>query len=125
MKIDADVHLRVPDIDTLLPYMAPHWQEYFGNSRFKGPIDVTYPAGAETSLRPGLTSSAATTLADLQQNLLDPTGVDIAILNAAYEVESLHNPDMAATCARAVNRWQVEHWLEQDSRLRGSIVVAE
>lgn len=123
MMIDADIHNIVPNIDALLPYMAAHWQEYFGNSRFKGPVDATYPAGAETSVRPGLSPNAATTLADVQQNVLDPNGVDIGILNCSYEVESLHNPDMAAACARAVNRWQAAQWLEQDNRLRASIVV--
>ena len=123
MIIDADLHNIVPNIEALLPYMDSHWQEYFSNSRFKGPIDASYPAGAETSIRPGLSRSAGTTLADIQQNVLDPHHIDIAILNCTYEVESLHNPDMAAACARAVNQWQAEQWLEQDGRLRGSIVV--
>ena len=123
MIVDADLHNIVPNIEALLPYMDTHWQEYFRNSRFKGPVDSSYPAGAETSIRPTLSPNAATTLADIQQNVLDRHNVDIAILNCTYEVESLHNPDMAASCARAVNQWQVEHWLEQDKRLRGSIVV--
>ncbi len=123
MIIDADCHNIVPDISCLMPYMDAHWQEYFSNSRFNGPIDASYPAGAETSFRPGTDQTAATTLADIQQNVIEPLNADIVILNCTYEVESLHNPDMAATCARAVNRWQAEHWLEQDGRLRGSIVV--
>ena len=123
MIIDADLHNVVPNIDALLPYMEVHWQEYFRNSRFKGPIDASYPLGAETSTIPGLPLSAATTLADVRRHALDPYNIAIAILNCSYEVDSLHNPDMAATCARGVNRWQVEQWLEQDERLRGSIVV--
>lgn len=123
MIVDADLHNIVPNIDALLPYMDAHWQEYFTNSRFKGPIDASYPAGAETSFRPDLSTEVATTVGDIQQNVLDPHNIDVAILNCTYEVESLHNPDMAAACARAVNQWQAEQWLEQDGRLRGSIVV--
>ena len=121
--IDADLHNIVPNIDVLLPYMEAHWQEYFRQSRFRGPIDSSYPQGAQTSLRPTLPATAGTTLADVQQNALDPWQTEIGILNCTYEVESLHNPDMAAACARAVNQWQAEHWLAQDSRLRASIVV--
>ena len=122
-RIDADLHNIVPNIDVLLPYMEAHWLEYFHHSRFRGPIDSSYPKGASTSIRPTLPATAATTLADVQQNALDPWQTEIGILNCTYEVESLHNPDMAAACARAVNQWQAEHWLAQDSRLRASIVV--
>jgi predicted TIM-barrel fold metal-dependent hydrolase len=38
-------------------------------------------------------------------------------------VDSLHNPDAAIAFARAVNDWQINEWLEKDSRLRASIVV--
>ncbi|MEM7800096.1 MAG: amidohydrolase family protein [Chloroflexota bacterium] len=123
MIIDADLHNIVPDIATLLPYMDTHWREYFRNSRFKGPVDVTYPIGAETSIKPGLTKEAGSTQADVKANLLDPYSVDLGILNCTYEVDSLHNPDMAAACARAVNAWQAERWLAEDQRLRSSIVV--
>ncbi|MEM7336706.1 MAG: amidohydrolase family protein [Chloroflexota bacterium] len=121
--IDTDIHNVVPGLDTLLPYMPSHWREYFTNSRFNGPVDQTYPAGAETSIQPGLAKTAATTLTDLQQNILDKNSIDIGILNCSYEVDSLHNPDMATACARAVNQWQAERWLEEDGRLRASIVV--
>ena len=49
--------------------------------------------------------------------------VDIGILNCAYRVQSVRNEDLAASLATAVNRWQVEHWLEKEPRLRASIVV--
>ncbi len=52
--IDADLHNIVPNIDVLLPYMEKHWQEYFTNSRFKGPVDSSYPSGAQTSVVPNL-----------------------------------------------------------------------
>lgn len=121
--IDADLHNIVPDIDTLWPYIPEHWQEYFRNSRFDGPVDSSYPSGAITSRRSDLTATAATTLRDIQQNALDPWETEIGILNCTYEVESLYNPDMAATMASAVNQWQAEEWLAKDARLRASIVV--
>jgi len=56
--------------------------------------------------------------------VLDPHGVDYAILNCAYGIESIHNPDAAAALASAVNDWQIAEWLDPEPRLRASIVVA-
>ncbi len=121
--IDADLHNVVPNIEVLLPYIPDHWREYLTNSRFRGPIDQNYPGGAPTSRRADYPENAGTTLQDLQQYALDPWQTEIGILNCAYEVESLHNPDIAATMAHAVNQWQADEWLSQDSRLRASIVI--
>jgi len=129
--IDADLHNIAPNIDTLFPYMEPHWREYFGNSRFSGPPDTSYPLGAQTSVRPGQAKTAATTLADVQQNALDPWQTEIGILNCTYEVESLHNPDMAMACARAVNDWVYDiktgqSWFDPDGvRVRPYPVTVE
>ena len=55
--------------------------------------------------------------------MLDPWDVEVGILNCAYAVDSLHNPDTAAAMARAVNDWLVAEWLDQEPRLRASMVV--
>jgi predicted TIM-barrel fold metal-dependent hydrolase len=49
--------------------------------------------------------------------------VDIAVLLCTYAIDSMHNPDHAVALARAVNDWQIEHWLEKEPRFRASIVV--
>jgi hypothetical protein len=59
----------------------------------------------------------------LRDQVLDPLGVEVAILNCLYAIDSLHNPEAAASFASAVNDWQIAEWLERDSRLRASIVV--
>lgn len=126
--IDCDIHATVPSIQALFPYLSEHWREYIQTSAFnKGPTDTAYPAHAPTSLSPGLAGSNATppgsSLIDVQRDVLDPWGVEIGILNCAYGVDSLHNPDTAAAMAAAVNDWLVAEWLERDPRLRASIVV--
>jgi predicted TIM-barrel fold metal-dependent hydrolase len=124
--IDCDLHNTVPRIDALFPYMAAHWVDYCRESAFKGPVDTAYPAGAPTTVAPlwrdggGL---AGGTVARMREQLLDPLGVSLGILNCTYGVESIHNPDTAAQVASAVNDWQVAEWLDPEPRLLASIVV--
>jgi uncharacterized protein len=124
--IDADVHNVVPSIDALLPYLADHWREYIAQSGFKGPTDTAYPK-APTSARPGSVPAsgqpAGSDLALLREQALDAWGTSIGILNCAYAVESIHNPDADVAVARATNDWQIAEWLDREPRLRASIVV--
>ena len=50
-------------------------------------------------------------------------GIARGIVYAPYDLEALHNDDLAAALAAAVNEWQRVVWLEQEPQLRGSIVV--
>ncbi len=124
--IDCDLHNTVPRIDALFPYMAAHWVDYCRESAFKGPVDTAYPAGAPTTVAPLWRDGggrAGTTVTSMREQLLDPLGVDLGILNCVYATESIHNPDTAAQVASAVNDWQIAEWLDPEPRLRASIVV--
>ena len=118
-RIDCDIHNEIPQLETLYPYLPPHWLDYCRESAFNGPDADDYPAGAPTSAREG--SRAKPDLAEVQANVLD--SADIGILNCAYRLQSVRNEDLAASLATAVNRWQVEQWLEKEPRLRASVVV--
>src|SRR5579859_7858147 len=120
--IDCDIHVSVPNVESLFPYLAEHWREYIRTSAFKGPVDTAYPPGAPTTSKPGSTSPNSK-LEDIQQRVLDPWEVEFGILNCAYAVDSLHNPDTAAAMAAAVNDWLIAEWLDRDPRLRASLVV--
>ena len=125
--IDTDVHSTVPNVEALFPYLTAHWREYITHSAFKGPVETPYPPRAPTSIRPDLRATTGlatgTTLEHVQEQVLTPLGVETAILNCAYGIESIHNPDAAAALASAVNDWHVAEWLEREPRLRASIVV--
>ena len=125
--IDSDVHNEVPATQALFPYLADYWIEHITNTLFKGPTDTYYPPGASVAARPGSRPNDETppgsSLALLQEQVLDATGVQYAVLNCLYAIDSLHNPDAAVALASAVNDWQIAEWLEKDPRLRGSIVV--
>jgi len=119
--IDADLHAVVPSVDALLPYLSDHWREYIRTSAFKGVVDTAYPPHAPTTIGPSATSP--TSLNVVQEQVLDPWDVEIGILNCAYSVDSLHNPDTAAAMAAAVNDWLLAEWLTPEPRLRASLVV--
>ncbi len=127
--IDVDVHANVPSIDALYPYMEPLWVDWCIERNYRGPggAAATYPPGSPRSCRsewrPANHKPPASSLALLQEHILDPWEVDFAILNCYYGVDSLRHPDWAAALARAVNDWVMTEWLAKDSRLRASITI--
>ena len=127
--IDVDVHANVPSIDSLYPYMEPLWVDWCIERNYRGPggAAAAYPPGSPRSCRsewrPANNRPPASSLALLQEHILDPWEVDFAILNCYYGVDSLRHPDWAAALARAVNDWVMTEWLAKDSRLRASITI--
>lgn len=123
--IDCDVHAAVPSISELFSRLAPHWREVATTTQFRGPTDTGYPPSAATSLRPDLAGlpGVASSVDDLRARALDPWDVEAAIISCPYGTDAVKNPDAATALADAINLWMVEEWLEQEARLRGSIVV--
>jgi uncharacterized protein len=125
--IDCDVHNVVPSIAALEPYLDAHWREVIATSQFSGPTDNPHPPNLATSLRADLEpidgAAPGTGLESVRAHVLDPLGVEIAILSCDYGIESVRNPDAAAALARAVNDWQLAEWLEPEPRLRAAIAV--
>jgi predicted TIM-barrel fold metal-dependent hydrolase len=125
--IDCDVHNVVGEIATLEPYLDDHWREVIATSQFAGPTDQAHPPNLPTSLRDDLRevdgAEPGRTVQALREQLLDPLGVEIAILSCDYGIESIRNPDAAVALSHAVNDWQIERWLTPESRLRAAISV--
>ena len=125
--IDCDIHNSVPSLETLHPYLADHWVDYVTYSAFDGPEANDYPAGSPIAVRPDYrdesSSPPGSQLEHIQKHVLDAWELELGILTCIYQVSAVHNEDLAAALASAVNRWQIEAWLEPESRLRGSIVV--
>lgn len=125
--VDSDLHLVVPSVDVLLPYLADHWREYVRETSFKGAVDTPYPRGRVTSGPPdaGWSDSVnlGTALDQIRKEVLDVWGMRHGILTCAYAIESIRNPFAAAAIAAAINEWQMREWLDREQRLRGSVVV--
>lgn len=124
--VDADVHVEVPNIRALFPYLDDYWREICTKAAFRGPTDTSYPARMPTSARAGTRPAAGppgSSLDLIRAHVLDAWDVDYAILNCSYAVEGVRHPYAAQAVARATNDWLIDQWLAKDSRLRASIVV--
>lgn len=124
--IDCDLHNTLPSLSTLYPYLPDFWVDYCNDSAFREPDASDYPPGSPLSARPGSKPAAGPPGSDLdllRSQALAPWNVEIGILNCAYRVSSVHNHDLAAALATAINRWQIDEWLEKEPRLRASLLV--
>lgn len=126
--IDCDVHIAVPSMHALVPYLDDYWQEAVRTRGLdRHSMNVTgnaanAPIFARPDWRPK-SGAPGTDLESLRSQLLDPFGTKFAICNCVYGAQVLHNEDMAAALCRAVNDWIAREWLEREPRLRASIVV--
>jgi uncharacterized protein len=126
--IDCDVHANVPSLDVLFEYQDPMWVQAAEERGWRGPTAQSrvYPPNAPTTARDEWRPEGRVPASDvsmLQEHVLDKLGVERAILNCYYGVDSLRHPDWAIALARSVNDWIIEQWLDKDPRLVASITV--
>ncbi len=140
--IDAAIHNDVPSTRSLFPYLPEHWVEHINNTLFKGPTEFYYPPNSPVAALPGSRPAnadapvvgrskspaaagppPASKLPLVREQLLDARGLEAAVLVSPYPVDGLHHPDAAVAMASAVNDWQIAEWLDQEPRLRASVVV--
>ncbi|MGY4766436.1 amidohydrolase family protein [Kribbella sp. CWNU-51] len=124
--VDTDVHINLDSLKSLFPYLEARWRDYITESGMGGLASTLYPSNAPNLFLDGSRPEQGppgSSIELLRSQLLDPWGLQFAILNCTYAIDSIHNDDLAAALARALNRWQLHEWLEQDPRLRGSAVL--
>ena len=124
--IDCDVHPAVPGMAALLPYLEPYWQEQVTVRGIDGLDLSSFPLQMDAHGRPDWREPGAkpgSSLNRLRTDALDGFGSQLAICNPLYGVLGLYNEHFAAAVARAMNDWLAAEWLDQEPRLRGSIVV--
>ena len=126
--IDCDVHVSVPGIATLVPYLDAYWCERVRLQQLER-LDLsltsyppTAPLSGRSDWRPAK-GPPGSDLAMLQREALDRFGVRHAIVNCLWGSQALFAEDMAAALCRAVNDWIAAEWLDRDPRLRASIMV--
>ncbi len=128
--IDCDVHIAMPPVKALLPFMSDYWQDqivtrFIDRSSF---AMTSYPPRSPLTGRADWREKSGASLPGstpehLRSQLLDPFGVDIAICHALHGGMALFNEDMGAEFCSAVNRWVAAEWLDREPRLRASILV--
>lgn len=130
--IDCDIHNTVPSDEALKPYLPARWCSYLDmiGSRTYSPYvkGYVYPkvspaGGSRLDSWPPSGGLPGSDLDFMREQLLDAYEIEYGILNCLYRAVEQRNEEYGAALARAVNEWQVEHWLERDSRLRASIAV--
>ena len=94
--IDCDVHISVPSMNVLLPYLEDYWREAVvtrGLDRHS--MNVTgQPANAPVFARPDWKPSEGvpgTDLNSLRKHVLDAFGTKFAIANCMYGAQVLHH----------------------------------
>lgn len=124
--IDCDIHNTLASERALDPYLPARWRHHrqaFGNRGYPG---TDYPRMNENAARvdawPPSGSPPGSDLEFLADQLLDRWGIEYGVLNPLVDTMP-HNLDYAAAFCAAVNDWQVAEWLEQEPRLRASMVV--
>ncbi|MBV8764278.1 MAG: amidohydrolase, partial [Hyphomicrobiales bacterium] len=124
--IDCDIHPALPALSSLLPYLSDHWREMALQSGLHELETVNYPPGAPLTARQDwrpAQGKAASALAQVTAQALDPWDTSLAICNCLYGVQALFSEDLAAGIARALNSWIAREWLDLEPRLRASIVI--
>lgn len=127
--VDVDLHVHIESPATLMGYLDAGLAEFMQETAFEPPPSpvTLYPPNAPITLAPEWAANGAVhpaaTVEDLQRNVLDPRGVETAVLTCYWGIESVRHPDVAAGLARAVNDWLIAEWLDRDPRLRASMVV--
>lgn len=126
--VDCDVHLTVPSVKAIMPFLDEYWRAQFlmrGIDRTSLAM-TSEPAGAplmgRPDWRPGK-GAPGTDLALLQSGALDAFGSTFAIANCIWGGMVLPSDDMSAAVCRAVNDWIAKEWLDREPRLRASIVI--
>ncbi len=126
--VDCDVHVSVPSVKALLPYLDSYWRQQFvtrGIDRISWNM-TSDPPNAPIMIRPDRRPANGRPGSDfsiLKDRHLDLFGPSAAIANCIYGGVALHSEDMAAVVCTAVNDWIAAEWLDRDPRLRASIVV--
>jgi uncharacterized protein len=131
--IDCDIHPALPDTRALLPYMDEYWQDQLEGVMLGVEGGITrlelnsYPPNAPLSCRPDWRPAegrAGSSLAKLQEHVLDRYGIDYAICNVLHGSMAVYSPYLGNALCRAINDWLRAEWLNRDARLRGSIVLS-
>ena len=124
--IDCDIH-NVISPGSLDPYLPNRWlqhQRTYGSRQHSGAV---YPKGSPGAARadasPPSGLAAGADLGFMQEQHLDPMGVEFGVLNCLGGGPAELNIEYGAALSAATNDWQVEEWIGKDARLRGGIVV--
>jgi uncharacterized protein len=129
---DCDIHPARATETELYPYLAKRWHHHldtYDKHPYQGmlqgpPYPKAQPNASRRDAYPPEGGPQGSSLAFMQQQHLDPNHVVLGVLNPLATGQGIRNHELAAAICSAINDWQIEKWTSKDSRLKGSIVVA-
>jgi len=130
---DCDIHPARATATELYPFLAKRWHghlETYGVHPYQGmmegpPYPKAQPNASRRDAYPPEGGQQGSSLSFMQKQLLDPYNVALGVLNPLGATgQGMRNHDLATALATAINDWQIAKWTSQDSRLKGSVVVA-
>ena len=130
---DCDIHPARATKQELYPFLAKRWHahlETYGVHAYQGmmegpPYPKAQPNASRRDAYPPEGGQQGSSLSFMQKQLLDPYNVALGVLNPLGATgQGMRNHDLATALATAINDWQIAKWTSQDSRLKGSVVVA-
>src|ERR1700759_4071576 len=121
--IDCDVHAQATEA-MLARYLSPSAKRMLERYGRRTPrVTEWYPRVRHSGMRvdawpgkPGHIWGSDPEM--LREQLLDEYGIDYAILEVLSGQDCYDHPDFARDWNHAINEWQVQTWLDFDSRLR-------
>jgi uncharacterized protein len=122
--VDCDIHLPVPGMGQLLPYLDDFWRDMV-TSRGMDRLDLASLGKSPMSVRPDwrLPAGREPDLDTIRAHLLDRWNLRFGICSCIHGAIALHSEDLGAAIVRAVNDWVADKWLQHEPRLRASILV--
>ncbi|MGB5904299.1 MAG: amidohydrolase family protein, partial [Xanthobacteraceae bacterium] len=129
---DCDIHPARRSMKDLYPYLAKRWHDHletYGGHAYQGmmegpPYPKAQPNASRRDAYPPEGGVQGSSLSFMQQQHLDPNNVALGVLNPLNTGQGLRNQELSAALATAINDWQIAEWTSKDSRLKGSVVVA-
>jgi uncharacterized protein len=132
--IDCDIHPAMTSWKEIHPYLEKQWIEhltvYGSHLRHTFSEALSHPRMSPDAARvdayPEEGGPPGSSLELMQKQHLDPNGVEIGMLiPLRWNPGSQRNLDLGGALTRAMNTWQVEHWIKREPRLRASVLVAQ
>ena len=129
---DCDIHPARATATELYPYLAKRWHEHletYDKHPYQGmmggpPYPKAQPNASRRDAYPPEGGPQGSSLSFMQAPHLDPNNVALGVLCPLNTGQGIRNQDLSAALATAINDWQIAEWTGKDSRLKGSVVVA-
>ncbi|MFC4779280.1 amidohydrolase family protein [Paenibacillus sp. GCM10023252] len=125
--IDCDIHHQIRSTDDLLPYLSSHYRSQVETWGLQLPALPTLNGGVggrRVDSFPPSGNPPASEVPFTVEQLFEPFNVEYGILTGEFQpVTTTPDANYAAALCAAYNDYTIEHWLEKDSRMKGSIML--